>query len=54
MVNPYNVSGITSDVFATDKSLTDFQNPGHTFLPTFPLIIFVQTDRHDGRSMLTK
>ena len=36
LVNPYNVavSGIVSD--ANDEPKVDFQNPGHTLLPTFP------------------
>ena len=28
-----------------------FQNPGHTFLPTFPYLILVESDRHGGRRM---
>ena len=38
LINPYNVavSRIVSDVFANDKPYVDFQNPGHTLLPTFP------------------
>ena len=38
LVNPYNVavSRIVSDVFANDEPQVDFQNPGHTLLPTFP------------------
>ena len=38
LVNHYNVavSRIVSDVFANDEPLVDFQNPGHTLLPTFP------------------
>ena len=31
------VSSIVSDVFANNEPQVDFQNPGHTFLPTFPL-----------------
>ena len=40
LVNPYNmaVSGIISDVFATDKPCADFQNPRKTsFSPTFQI-----------------
>ena len=38
LVNPYNVavSRIVSDVFANDEPYADFQNPGHTLLPTSP------------------
>ena len=38
LVNPYNVavSRIVSDVFTNDEPYVDFQNPGHTLLPTFP------------------
>ena len=36
LVNPYNVavSRIVSDVFANDEPSVDFQNLGHTLLPT--------------------
>ena len=38
LVNPYNVavSRIVSDILANDEPYVDFQNPGHTLLPTFP------------------
>ena len=38
LTNPYNlaVSRIVSDVFANGEPQVDFQNPGHTLLPTFP------------------
>ena len=38
LVNPYNVAvcRIVSDVFANAEPYVNFQNHGHTLLPTFP------------------
>ena len=52
------VSRIISDVFATDKPWTDFQNPGHTFPPIFPyfpwsMVIGSWWAKHVSQLMLT-
>ena len=45
------VSRIISDV-TTDKPKADFQNLGHTFLPTYSVLILVQTDEHGWRNIV--